>query len=153
MEGWVMKHFHDEVRIEAPIEHVWEFFLDTSHWEDWSPRSTYTDWSGPVDKVGITFVQKARFMGFEMKWTFTVVEVEPLRLIHTRTDTGPMDDVYRFERDGDATRLIGESDYELPGKMPGFIKDVMTKGWLERYMRQMMEDFKTLAEAKVPAHA
>jgi hypothetical protein len=64
-----------------------------------------------------------------------------------------MDDVYRFERDGDATRLIGESDYKLPGKMPGFIKDVMTKGWLERYMRQMMEDFKTLAEAKVPAHA
>ncbi len=106
-----------------------------------------------MDKVGTTFVQKARFMGFEMKWTFTVVEVEPLRLIHTRTDTGPMDDVYRFERDGDATRLIGESDYELPGKMPGFIKDVMTKGWLERYMHQMMEDFKTLAEAKVPAPA
>ena len=58
--------------------------------------------------------------------------MEPLRLIHEHTDDGPMDNFYRFEPEGDATRLIVESDYEMPGNMPGFIKDLMTKGWIER---------------------
>jgi uncharacterized membrane protein len=92
-------------------------------------------------------------MGFEMKSTSTVVEVEPLRLYHEHTDTGPMDTFMRFERDGEATRLVVESDYEMPGKLPGFIKDLATKGWVERQMHQMLADFKALAEAKVPAHA
>ncbi len=25
------------VRIEVPIEHVWPFYRDTSHWQDWMP--------------------------------------------------------------------------------------------------------------------
>jgi hypothetical protein len=37
--------------------------------------------------------------------------------------------------------------------LPGFIKTLMTKSWVERYMRQQMEDFKALAEATVPAPA
>ena len=147
-----MKHIREEIRINAPIEHVWKFFLDTSRWEDWV-QFKYTDFSGPVDQVGTTFVEKARFMGFEMKSTLAVVEVEPLRVIHWRNDQGPVDDYFRVEPDGDATRLILESDYEMPGKVPGFIKDVMTKGWFERYMRHTAENFKALAEAKVPAHA
>jgi hypothetical protein len=36
--------------------------------------------------------------------------------------------------------------------MPGFIKDLMAKGWMERNMRQVLADFKAIAEAKVPAH-
>jgi hypothetical protein len=46
-----------------------------------------------------------------------------------------------------------ESDYEMPGKLPGFIKDMVSKGWMERQEQQMLADFKALAEAKVPAHA
>jgi uncharacterized membrane protein len=148
-----MKHWHDEVRIEAPVEHVWEFYCDTSHWEDWMPRAKYSDFSGPVDKAGTTYVASMRLLGFEMKSTQKVVEVEPLRLIHEHNDYGPMDTHMRFERDGEATRVVVDSDYEMPGKIPGFIKDIMTKGWMERNGRQMLADFKALAEAKVPAHA
>jgi len=147
-----MKHIREEIRINAPIDRVWQFFLDTARWEDWV-QFKYTDFSGPVDQVGTTFVEKARFMGFEMKSTLTVVEVEALRLVHWRNDQGPVDDYFRIEPDGDATHLILETDYEMPGKVPGFIKDVMTKGWFERYMRHTAENFKALAEAKVPAHA
>ena len=53
----------------------------------------------------------------------------------------------------DATNVVVESDYEMPGKIPGFIKDLMTKGWMERQGREMLADFKALAEAKVPAKA
>lgn len=148
-----MNHLHDEVRIEAPVEHVWAFYCDTSHWQDWMPRAGALDFGGPVDKVGTTYVATMRLMGFEMKTTYKIVEVEPLRLIHEHSDTGPMDNFMRFEPDGEATRVVLDSDWEMPGHLPGFIKDLVTKGWVERNAHQMLAEFKALAEATVPAHA
>lgn len=147
-----MNHMHEEIRIEAPVEHVWAYYCDTASWPDWMPRGTCSDFSGPIDQVGTTYVQSMKLMGHEMKSTCTVVEVEPMRLYHEHTDTGPMDTYLRFEPDGDATRLVCDSDWEMPGMLPGFIKDLINKGWAERSTRQMLADFKALAEAKLPAH-
>ena len=61
--------------------------------------------------------------------------------------------VFRFERDGDATNFIVESDWEMPGQAPGFIKDLVAKGWGERNFRNALADMKALVEARVPAHA
>ena len=144
-----MNHVKEEIRIEAPVEHVWAFFCDTSRWHDWAPRLETSNWSGPLDQVGTTYVSTVKMMGFEMKQTNTVVEVEPLKLIHQHTDQGPEDDYYRFEPEGDATRVIVEGDYETPGYIPGF----MTKSFFERQMRHMLQDAKALAEATVPAPA
>jgi len=148
-----MQHLREEIRVEAPVEHVWKFFCDTSHWSDWMPRAGFSDFSGPVDKVGTTYVQSVRVMGFEQKGTITVVEIEPERLYRERSDSWSMDNYFRFEPDGEATNVVMESDYEMPGKLPGFIKDLLASGWMERTHRQIMADFKALAEANVPAHA
>ena len=71
--------------------------------------------------------------------------------------TGPCGDTMemylRLEPDGNATHVPIDAEYELPGKMPGLIKDIMTKGWFERQTRQMLADLKVLTEAKVPAQA
>ena len=117
------------------------------------PRATVSDISGPVDKVGTTYTQSSKFMGFEMKGTTEVVEVEPLRLIHEHQEPGPMEMYLRFEPDGDATNCVVEADYEMPGKYPGFIKDIMNKAFFERQTRNMLADFKAIAEAQVPAKA
>ena len=148
-----MDHIQLETHIEAPVERVWAYLCDTSRWHDWAPRAETSDWSGPYDQVGTTYVSKQKMMGFELKTTQTVVEVEPLKLIREHTDQGPMDSFYRFERDGDATRLIVGSDYELPGHIPGFLKNLLTKNWIDRNMRQMLEEFKAQAELKVPVPA
>ncbi|MEX1262743.1 MAG: SRPBCC family protein [Actinomycetota bacterium] len=148
-----MNHMKEEIRIEAPVGHVWAFLCDTSRWHDWAPRRETSDWSGPFDRVGTTYVSTVKMMGFESKQTSTVLEVEPLKLIHEHTDQGPMNTLYRFEPEGDATRLIIESDWEMPGHIPGFIKNLMTTSFVERQSRHMLGDFKALAEATVPAHA
>ena len=59
----------------------------------------------------------------------------------------------RFEPDGEATRVVIDSDWEMPGHIPGFIKNLMTKSWVERNTRQILADFKALAEATVPVPA
>ena len=148
-----MNHMREEIRIEAPVEHVWALFCDTSRWKDWMPRGEFSGFSGPIDQVGTTYVESMRLMGFEMKATATVVEVEPMRLYHEHADTGPMDIFFRFEPDGDATRLVVESHYQLPRMLPGFVKDLMSKSWVERQERQMLRNLKDHAEATVPAHA
>ncbi len=148
-----MNHLKEEIRIEAPVEHVWAFLCDTSRWHDWAPREETSDWSGPFDRVGTTYVSTMKMMGFEAKSTNTVLEVEPLKLIHEHSDMGPMDNFYRFEPEGDATRVIMESDYEMPGHIPGFLKNLMSKSFIERQTRHMLGDFKALAEATVPVPA
>lgn len=135
-----MQHFHDEVRMEAPVEQVWAFFLDTSHWAAWMPRRRTSDLSGPLDRVGTTYVQSTQFMGHEMTWTNEVVEVEPLRLIHVHSDYGPIDSYFRFEPDGEATHLVVDSDYAMPARMTGFLEDLMRTGWMERTVRRMFHD-------------
>jgi hypothetical protein len=37
--------------------------------------------------------------------------------------------------------VIVESDYEMPGHIPGFLKNLMTKSFFERQMRHMLGDF------------
>jgi uncharacterized membrane protein len=148
-----MKHLRHEIRVEAPLEHVWTFYCDTSRWRDWMPRGEFSDFSGPVDEVGATYVVTVRLMGYESKQPMEIVEVEPLRLIHEHNDDFPKDNYYRFAPDDDATRFVIESDYEIPGKLPGFIKDLVSKGWVERQHRKILADFKALAEANVPVQA
>lgn len=148
-----MDHMRDEIRIEAPVEHVWALLCDWSRRGDWQPRAEVSDWTGPYDQVGTTYVETMKMMGFEYRSTSKVVEVEPMKLIHEHTDEGPMDTYFRFERDGDATHVIVESDYEMPGQLPGFIKKVFSRGFIERSVRTQLEDFKAIAEASVPVPA
>ena len=81
-----MQHMREEIRVEAPVEHVWKFFCDTSLWQDWMPRAKTSDFSGPVDKAGTTYLQTVRMMGFEQQMTIEVVEVEPERLYHEHSE-------------------------------------------------------------------
>ena len=112
-----------------------------------------TTFNGPLDQVGTTYVQSMKVMGFETKWTTEIVEVEPQRLIRMHSDYGPMDNTYRFEPSGEATSFLFDSDYEIPGRMPGFLKDLMSSGAMEKNQQRIWESFKALAEANVPTQA
>lgn len=135
-----MTHFHDEVRIEAPVDQAWALFLDTSTWAAWMPQRKTLDVSGPLDHVGTTYSQTARLMGVDLQWTNEVVEVEPLRLIHVHSDYGPSDSYYRFVPDGEVSHLVIDSYYEAPDAVPGFLKDLMRTAWMEREVRRVFHE-------------
>jgi len=61
--------------------------------------------------------------------------------------------IFRLEPDGDATHLIVDCDYQLPGHLPGVVKDLLSRSLVERTMRETGEKFRALAEATVPAPA
>jgi uncharacterized protein YndB with AHSA1/START domain len=145
-----MDHMREEVLIEAPVEHVWALLCDVSRLKEWVPRADAYDWTGPYDQVGTTYVESVKFMGFENKSTYTVVEVEPLKLIHEHTDNGPIDNYIRLEQEDGAVRFIMESDYVTPAHLPEFITRIFTKSFMERQVRHMLADFKAIAEATVP---
>ena len=148
-----MQHIRDEILIEAPAEHVWSYLTDGSNWDEIQPRAKHTDFSGPLDQVGTTFVQTSKMLGFETKYTCTVTEVEPLRLCHVKSEPGPWDMVWRLEPEDDATRLVLESDYDIPGPIPGALKNMMTKGYVEGSTHKVLLDIKAFTEATVPAKA
>ena len=148
-----MQHFEDSIHIDAPVEHVWAFYLDTSRWHDWMPRAECSDFSGPLDKVGTTYVGSMRIMGHEMKATYKVIEIVPQRLYREQSaEWGPSENRIRFEPEADGTLLTMESDFEMP-HLPKVIQDLMSRHWMERQVRQMLGDFKSLAEATAPVPA
>jgi uncharacterized protein YndB with AHSA1/START domain len=149
-----MQHMREEILIEAPIDHVWKFLSDTSRSHDWMPRMEFTEFSGPIDKVGTTYLSTGKMMGFEVKQKYTVVEVEPPKFFHQHSpDQGGADDYFKLESEGDKTRFIIESEWEMPAHVPGFLKNLMTTSFFERTARNMLQDFKMLAEATAPVPA
>jgi pimeloyl-ACP methyl ester carboxylesterase len=145
-------HTKGVLRIEAPVEHVWAFLCDTSRWHDWDSRSAYSDFSGPVDQAGTTFVETSRIMGRGITAHHTVVEVEPERLLRHRSDKG-FDVSFLLEPDGAATRLTIDVAYQLPGPLPGFAADFLGRGFVEPTGRRAAAAFKALAEATAPVPA
>jgi uncharacterized protein YndB with AHSA1/START domain len=143
---------HLETRIKAPAEHVWAFLCDTSQWDDWDPRHSHTDFTGQVDEVGTTWIEASRLMGFRMRTTQEVVEVEPQRLLHYHTDSGPAEAYYRLDAEGDMTRFTFDCDFEMPSRTPGFIQDFMVSR-ANRYPEQALADFKALAEKNLLAQS
>jgi uncharacterized protein YndB with AHSA1/START domain len=142
-----MQQFHDQVRIDAPVEQVWAFLCDPAHLHDWATQTEWSDVSGPLDQVGTTFVQTARIMGHEMKGTLEVLEVEPQRLLRLRSDQG-VNMVFRFEAQGGGTVLTLEGDYQMP-HLPAFLQNLMSKSYIERNTRHQLENIKALVEATV----
>jgi uncharacterized membrane protein len=146
-----MRHFEHTIHVDAPVQHVWDCYLDASRRQDWMPHLSHLgDFSGPLDTVGTTYVGTVQMAGHEVRATYTVLRVVPQTLYHEQSDIGPVDNRLWFEPEGDGTLVTIEVDYETPGHLSHVIQDLMNQRFLERQTRQMLADFKAMAEATVP---
>ena len=148
-----MGHIHQEVRVTAPVEHVFEVACQVERQAEWNPYMDLENVSGPIDKVGTTFDSTMKLLGQQLKSKGTIAEVEPLRLIHIHGDAdngGTSDWFYRFQPDGGGTLCSLDIDYEIPGVVAGVIDRLVYHGALDRATRHMAENFASVAEMKVP---
>lgn len=151
-----MAHVKWTEHIDAPIEDVFELFIDVRRWPEFMPGGAEVkEVTGPLDTVGTKVHTTMHFMGRKMESWDEVVEVERPRLLKLDSKE-PMKGTatYRMTPAGEGTDVEMEGDYELPAGFLGHIADrLFLEKAMERQMRHAVENFKALAEAKVPALA
>jgi len=139
------------VVIRRPIEEVFAYSNDISHWAEWNVGLIEVSArEGPLH-VGTRIREVFKFLGRRIESTFEVVEYEPNRQVTYRTVAGPipMTGTQTYEPVEGATKLtmIGE------GEAGGFFKlaDPIVAQMIRRQSQTALENLRDLLEAQVPA--
>lgn len=151
-----MRHVHVEMRVQAPVAHVFELACDPARQPDWNPYLRLEDVNGPINRVGTSFTSTLSLLGQHVHSLGEITEVVPDRLIRIHgaaTSGGTSEWVYRFVPDGEATRCTLDIEYEAPGVIHGVLEALVYHGALERAAHHITENFAALAEATAPAFA
>jgi coenzyme Q-binding protein COQ10 len=152
-----MAHLKLTEHIEAPIEDVFELFIDAKRWPEWFAGGTEVkEITGPPDQVGTRIRDVSTFMGRQMESWTEVVEVERPHLYRMATEGAGLKGTgtFRLTPAGQGTDVHVENEYELPAGFLGGIADrLFIEKAMERQLRHSAENFKALAEAKVAVPA
>jgi uncharacterized protein YndB with AHSA1/START domain len=152
-----MGHVHTEMRVEAPVQHVFELATKVERISEYNHYLQIRNVSGPIDRVGTTFDSTLKLLGQAQDSKGTIVEVVPNRLIRITGETeahAKSEWTYRFEPEGEATRCLLDVEYDAPGGVFGAALDrIVFERAFERAMRHMAENFAAMAEMKVPTLA
>ncbi len=146
---------HHDIWIQAPVEEVFALYCDSTRWPElWLEGSgEITNVSGPIDQVGTTFEGTMRIAGMTASGTMRIVEVEPQRLVRVQNDQGALGFTYRFETEGDGTRLSLDGEYETTGPLGKLADKVVLHRYMDRSSRHMVDKMKEIAEAKMSVTA
>lgn len=152
-----MAHIRLTEHISAPIEDVFDLFIDPKRWPEWMAGSTeIKEVTGPPDQVGTRIRDVSTFMGQPMESWTEVLAVERPRLYRLATEGAGMKGTgtFRLTPADDGTDVEVLTEYELPAGFLGHIADrLFIEKAMERQTRHSAENFKALAEAKVAVRA
>jgi uncharacterized protein YndB with AHSA1/START domain len=127
----------------APPERVFDLWIDLDRMKEWVGGVTkVTDVSGPVDRVGTTYI--VRFG--KMKSPTTVLEAERPRRFKTRFGNWIMRGVNTttFEPEGDGTRIV--EDFQTEGLTSAIVARIFALGSYKGSFQGELNDFARLAE-------
>jgi Polyketide cyclase / dehydrase and lipid transport len=114
----------------APLERVWELFVDPERWRQWNTEWTdVRDVRGPFDHPGSGYTQVMRVLGREYRGRWEVTACEPMVERHI-TGTLPFGVPFRgrdrFEHRDGTTRVTVDLEWATPW------------GWLGRVLEFSM---------------
>jgi len=138
-----MAHYTFSIHVDAPPEHVFALWTNLQRMGDWVGGVTgVTDISGPVDRVGTTYVVHFG----PMKSPTEVLEAEPPRRFATRFGNRILRgrSSTTFEPDGAGTRLTQE--FETVGRISAITSWLFSRGSYEGSFRGELEKFGRIAE-------
>ncbi len=139
------------VVIRRPVEDVFAYTNDLSHWAEWNPGLIEASApEGPLH-VGTRIREVFRFLGRRIESTFELVEYEPNRQVTYRTVAGPipMTGTQTYEPVEGGTKLTFSGE----GEAGGFFKlaEPVVAQMVRRQNQTGLENLKDLLEAQVPA--
>ncbi len=139
------------VVIHRPIEEVFAYTNDVSHWAEWNPGLIEASApEGPLH-VGTRIREVFKFLGRRIESTFELVEYEPNRQVTYRTVAGPipMTGTQTYEAVDGGTKLTVSGE----GEAGGFFKlaEPVVAQMVRRQNQTGLDNLKDLLEAQVPA--
>jgi uncharacterized protein YndB with AHSA1/START domain len=140
-------HYTFSVHVAATPEHVFALWTSLDRMGDWVGGVTgVTDVSGPVERVGTTYVVHFG----PMKSPTEILEVDPPRRFATRFGSWVLRgrSSATFEPDGDGTRLTQE--FETIGRISAISSWLFSRGSYEGSFRGELEKFARIAEREAP---
>jgi uncharacterized membrane protein len=148
-----MAHVKLTEHVDAPIERVFEMFIDVKRWPEWMPNATeIKEITGPLDKAGTKIRSVSGFLGRKLETRDEIVEAERPRLWKLASEGGGFKGTatYRLTSTDQGTDVLVEADYELPAGFLGHVADrLFMEKTMERQMRHAAENLKALIEAEV----
>jgi uncharacterized protein YndB with AHSA1/START domain len=146
-----MIKFNLSVVIHRPIEDVFAYANDLSHWPEWNPGLIEASAPEGPFHAGTRIREVFRFLGRRIESTFEVVEYEPNRQVTYRTVAGPipMTGTQTYEPVDGATKLTVTGE----GEAGGFFKlaEPVVAQMTRRQFQTGLDNLKDLLEAQVPA--
>ena len=149
----ISNRVHQQIRVETPIEHAFEFLLQADRLREWSPYLEYFRVVQPLDHVGATFDGVIDLVGQSTSYGVTVLEAARPELLHLRlvAEHDSSDWWYRLERADGGTLFTIDVEYEREGLFAGVVDRFVYHGGLDRAVRHMVENFAAVAPARQPA--
>jgi uncharacterized membrane protein len=152
-----MAHLTMTQHLEAPIERVFDLYIDVQRWPEWMPGLLeIKEVTGPLDRAGSKVREISRWLGRTMDSWDEVVEAERPHLVKmsSQLEGAKTTMTLRLTPGGKGTEAEIEFDYAMPA---GFFSQIADRLFVEkaaqRTSRHALENFKALveAEALVPA--
>lgn len=148
-----MAHRQLADHFEAPIERVFDLFLDVKRWPEWMPGLVeIKEVTGPIGGPGMRIRETSRFLGKTMESWDEIVEAERPRMVKMASESGGAKSsmTFRLTPAGRGTDIVIEFDLEMPAGFFGHIADrLFIDKAMERQGRHALENFKALVEAEV----
>jgi uncharacterized protein YndB with AHSA1/START domain len=138
-----MAHYAISTRVAAPPERVFALWTNLARMGEWVGGVTgVTDISGPIDRVGTTYVVHFG----PMKSPTEILEVDTPRRFVTKFGNFILRgrSSATFEPDGDGTRITQE--FETVGRISAISSWLFSRGSYEGSFRGELEKFARLAE-------
>ena len=151
-----MRHVHCEIRVDAPVRHVFELACDWRRQPEWNPYLRFEGVDGPLDRVGTTFTSTLSVLGLRVQSSALVTQVVPRRLVRIQASApagGSSEWTYRFQPDGEATWCSLDIEYDVPAGLRGAGGGFGYHGAVARAARHIAENFAAVAETSVPVLA
>ena len=138
-----MAHYTFSIHVDASPEHVFALWTDLQRMGEWvSGVTSVTDISGPVDRVGTTYVVHFG----PVKSHTQVLEADPPRRFATRFGSWVLRgrSSATFEPDGGGTRVT--QDFETVGRISAISSWLFSRGSYEGSFRGELEKFGRIVE-------